>query len=175
MFYGDRVERTIPAEGGRTHVLRLINDLLDPAGAGAPTGPTNLAPLLDAGPGDQAPLAGVRDLGLHQHARLGALHGPPRPAATRCSPSGSVDPREVELPDVGLMLIEDAETGERLEVDTRGSGVPAAVRGGRRTAARRRSLASFKRSGVDAASISTDEDLVGAIVRLAARRRVRRS
>ncbi len=48
VFYGTRVERTIPARGGRIQVLRLVNDLL-----GQPRLPrataTDLAPLLDAG------------------------------------------------------------------------------------------------------------------------------
>ena len=40
-----------------------------------------------------------------------------------------VDPREVELPDVGTVVISDAETGEQLEVDTQRPGVPGSVRG----------------------------------------------
>ena len=47
MFYGSRVERTIPARGGRIQVLRLINDLLkQPQLARAPL--TDLRPLLEA-------------------------------------------------------------------------------------------------------------------------------
>ncbi len=48
MFYGSRVERTIPARGGRIQVLRLVNDLLrQPRLPKAPF--TNLAPLFEAG------------------------------------------------------------------------------------------------------------------------------
>src|SRR6476620_10737271 len=48
VFYGSRVERTIPARGGRIHVLRLVNDLLkQPRLPKAPF--TNLTPLLEAG------------------------------------------------------------------------------------------------------------------------------
>src|SRR5215813_9943200 len=48
VFYGSRVERTIPARGGRIQVLRLINDLTThPRHATAPF--TDLAPLLAAG------------------------------------------------------------------------------------------------------------------------------
>ncbi len=48
IFYGGRVERTIPARGGRIQVLRLINDLLgQPRLPKAPF--TDLAPLLVAG------------------------------------------------------------------------------------------------------------------------------
>jgi uncharacterized protein (DUF58 family) len=172
VFYGDTVERIVPAGSGRMHVLRLINDLLDRR-APAPRGPTDLAPLLDAGraikrrslvfvisdfistPGWERSM----DLLTRRHEVL----------AVRL-----VDRREVELPDVGLLLIEDAETGERIEIDT-------ADRAFRRrfaeAAARREATlqASLKRSGVDSASIFTDEDLVAAIIRLANRRRVRRT
>src|ERR671932_1394961 len=48
IFYGSRVERTIPARGGRIQVLRLVNDLLkQPPLPRAPF--TSLAPLLEAG------------------------------------------------------------------------------------------------------------------------------
>ena len=48
VFYGSRVERTIPARGGRIQVLRLVNDLLkQPPLPGAPF--TDLTPLLEPG------------------------------------------------------------------------------------------------------------------------------
>src|SRR3954471_21554047 len=48
MFYGSRIERTIPARGGRMQVLRLVNDLLKQPQL--PRSPfTNLTPLLDGG------------------------------------------------------------------------------------------------------------------------------
>jgi uncharacterized protein (DUF58 family) len=83
------------------------------------------------------------------------------------------DPREVELPDVGSLIMEDAETGEQLFVDTH----DASFRLRFQEAARRREAdvtQVFKRSGVEAMSLSTDEDLVHAIVRMATIRRQRR-
>jgi uncharacterized protein (DUF58 family) len=76
------------------------------------------------------------------------------------------DPREVELPDVGPIIMEDAETGEQLYVDTHDRGFRRRFQ----EAARQREAElneAFKRSGVDALSLSTDEDLVRAIVRFA--------
>jgi len=83
------------------------------------------------------------------------------------------DPLETELPDLGLLVFEDAETGEQLFVDTADQGfrrrfVEAAER-------REQTIGSaFRRAGVDALALATNEDLVGAIVRMAARRRMRR-
>ena len=172
MFYGGAAERTIPARGGRDQVLRLINDLLtQPRLASAPF--TDLSPLLAAGqhtikrrslifivsdfisaPGWEKPL----NL-LNRHHEVVAVR--------------LLDPREIELPDVGPLIMEDAETGEQLYVDTH----DAAFRRRFQDAAQRREAAvngAFKRSGVEAMSLSTDEDLVRAIVRMASLRRRRR-
>jgi len=83
------------------------------------------------------------------------------------------DPRELELPDVGAMIMEDAETGEQLYVDTH----DRRFRQRFQDAARQRELAleqTFKRLGVDVLPLSTGEDLVRAIVRFAALRKQRR-
>ena len=83
------------------------------------------------------------------------------------------DPREAELPDVGPLIMQDAETGEQLYVDTHDKRFRARFES---AAAQREAALSeaFKRSGVDAVSLSTDEDLVRAIVRMATLRHGRR-
>jgi uncharacterized protein (DUF58 family) len=172
IFYGAGVEKTIPARGGRLQVLRLINDLLrQPKLPRAPM--TNLAALLEAGlhtigrrslifivsdfisePGWERPLKI-----LNQRHELLALR--------------IWDPRELELPDVGPIIMEDAETGEQLYVDTR----DRKFRERFHVAARRREEAlaeSFRRAGVDTLALSTEEDLVRAIVRFATLRKQRR-
>ena len=172
VFYGSRVEHTIPARGGRIQVLRLINDLLrQPRLTAAPF--TDLTPLLEAGhrsikgrslvfvisdfisaPGWERSL----NLLTQRHEVL----------AVRL-----FDRREVELPNVGAMIMQDAETGEQLYVDT---GDKRFRRRFREAAEKRETSLrdAFRRSGVDAVSLSTDEDLVGAIVRMAKLRQKRR-
>ena len=172
MFYGSRVERTIPARGGRIQVLRLVNDLLkQPRLPKAPF--TNLTPLLEAG------LRSIRKRSLifiisdfisapGWERALNLLNQRHEVLAIRLW-----DPREVELPDIGPIIMEDAETGEQLYVDTH----DRKFRQRFEEAARRREAElneAFKRSGVDALSLSTEEDLVRAIVRFAALRRQRR-
>jgi uncharacterized protein (DUF58 family) len=172
LFYSGRIERTIPARGGRIQVLRLVNDLLkQPLLARAPF--TNLAPLLEGGlhtikrrslifiisdficePGWQRPLS----LLSQRHEVL----------AVRL-----LDPGEVELPDIGPILMEDAETGEQLYVDTHDKRFRQ-----RFAEARRQSEAelerSFKQAGVEVLALATNDDLVRAIVRFAAARQLRR-
>ena len=80
------------------------------------------------------------------------------------------DRREMELPDVGPLLLDDAETGEQLVVDTSDAGFRR--RFAEAAAQREADLRlAFRRAGVDAVSLSTDEDLLEALVRMAARRR----
>jgi uncharacterized protein (DUF58 family) len=172
LFYGSRIEHTIPARGGRIQVLRLVNDLLkQPPLARAPF--TDLAPLLEGG--------------LHSIKRHSLIFiisdfictpGWERPLSLLSQRHEVLairlwDPREAELPDVGPMLMEDAETGEQLYVDTHDKQFRR-----RFAEARRRGEAeleqTFKRAGVDVLSLATNDDLVRAIVRFAATRQPRR-
>ena len=169
VFYGNQVERTIPARGGRIQVLRLINDLQShPRATTAPM--TDLAPLLEAGqrwikgrslvfvisdfisvPGWERALQGL----TRRHEVI----------AIRL-----YDRREMDLPDVGPMLLDDAETGEQLYVDTHDPGFRRRFA----EAAAKREAAledGFRRAGVDAVTLATDDDLLAAIVRMASRRK----
>jgi uncharacterized protein (DUF58 family) len=172
MFYGSRIERTILAGGGRLHVLRLVIDLLKQPPLRQATF-TDLTPLLQAGlhaikkrsvvfiisdfisaPGWERPL----NLLNRRHEVL----------AIRLW-----DPREVELPDIGPIIMEDADTGEQLYVDTH----DRKFRQRFQEAARQREAElnqAFKRAGVDALSLSTEEDMVRAIVRFATLRKQRK-
>lgn len=172
VFYGSRVEHTIPARGGRVQVLRLVNDLLaHPRLASAPF--TDLGPLLTAG--HQAIKRRSMVFVISDfisvpgwERQLNLLNQRHEVLAVRL-----VDPREIALPDVGPLIMEDAETGEKLYVDTRDRGFRARFE----AAAQTREAAigdAFKRAGVEALSLSTDEDLVRAIVRMARLRRARR-
>ena len=82
------------------------------------------------------------------------------------------DPLESELPDLGLLTFQDAETGEQMLVDTHDAGFRKrfAQAAERREKALR---AAFRDSGVDALELSTDEDLVDALMRFAGLRKRR--
>ena len=80
------------------------------------------------------------------------------------------DPRERDLPDVGVVLVEDSETGSQLSIDTSDKGFRRRFH----EASRRRETElakTFKRAGVDQLPLSTHDDLVRAIVRFASLRR----
>jgi uncharacterized protein (DUF58 family) len=82
------------------------------------------------------------------------------------------DPLESRLPDLGLVTIEDAETGEQLFVDTGDLAFRRrfeAIAAARETALRD----ALARAGVDALELSTDEDLADAVLRFADLRKQR--
>ena len=74
------------------------------------------------------------------------------------------DPLERELPDLGMIPIQDSETGEQMMVDTHDKGFRQ--RFARIAAERDQQLAqTLARAGVDTLELSTDEDLVTALMR----------
>jgi uncharacterized protein (DUF58 family) len=172
IFYSGKVERVIPAHGGKQQVLRLIDNLLNqPQLKRAP--PTDLTVMFEtalrtiqrrslvfivsdfiSAPGWDKPLAML----AQRHEVL----------AIRL-----YDPHEVELPDIGSVILEDAETGEQSYIDTHDKGFRERFI----EAAQRREYELnivFRRLGVDMLALSTEGDLVREIVRFATLRRQRR-
>ncbi len=139
IFYGNQVERTIPARGGRDQVLRLIDDLLGqrPARRRAADRPAPAAGRRR--PGDQAPLAGVHHLRLHQRARLGPpARAPPAPARGPGRPPAR-PARDRSCRTSGRSSWRTPRPASSSTSTPATRGVPAAVQRGGRGAASRRS------------------------------------
>jgi uncharacterized protein (DUF58 family) len=172
MMFGSSIQHTVPARGGKVQVLRLINDMLkQPRLSHVPR--TDLKSFFTGAlhtikrrslifvisdfmsePGWERPLS-----------MLGQKH---EVIAIRL-----VDPREMDMPDVGMIVMEDAETGEQLFVDTH----DAKFRKRFRDAAQKREeelVKTFQRAGVDVMSLSTGDDLIKSILRFAKRRQQRK-
>jgi len=168
IMFGGSIRKVVPARGGRMQVLRLINDMLrQPRLPQAPF--TDLKLFLNgalntirrrslvfiisdfiSAPGWESPLSL-----LNQRHEVLAIR--------------LWDPREVQLPDIGMVVMQDAETAEQLYVDTH----DRKFRQRFYDAAQRRESAlkdAFKHAGVDMLSLSTEEDMVRAIVRFAKQR-----
>jgi hypothetical protein len=74
-----------------------------------------------------------------------------------------VDPAELDLPDLGVILVEDAETGEQLLVDTSDALLRSRLAG--QVDAREAEMAEgMRKAGVDAHRITTDQDMLAALV-----------
>jgi len=168
MMFGSSIQHTVPARSGRVQVLRMINDMLkQPRLSQSPR--TDLKSFFTGA------LYAIKRRSLvfvisdfisepGWERSLSMLSQKHEVLAIRLS-----DPREMELSDVGMVVVEDAETGEQLFVDTHDTMFR------RRFAevVQRREdelQAAFKRTGVDVLSLSTQDDLVKAIVRFAKQR-----
>jgi uncharacterized protein (DUF58 family) len=171
ILYDDGVQALIPPRQGRNQVLRITRELLrerEPARA-----PTDLSGLLRAAQGvirRRSLVFVVSDFisAPGWERPLGQLNQRNDVVAIRL-----LDPRELELPDAGMVVIEDTETGEQLFVDTSNPHFRRRLRA-EADAREARLEASARRAGVELATISTGEDLLAALARLAERRRRRR-
>ena len=172
IFSGSNV-RAIPARGGRMHVLRLIRELQDqPRLTRAPQ--TDLSVLLESA----LRVIGRRSL-LFVISDFLSVTGWDKPL-TMLTHTHEIlavklsDPRESELPDVGAIVFEDAETGEQLFLDTHDHGFRKRFA----EAARRRREdldRLLARRGVEMLPLSTEGDMARDIVRFAIEHAQRRA
>jgi uncharacterized protein (DUF58 family) len=171
MLYGDALGEVLPPRGTRQHVLHLLQRMQQHQAKPAKT-TTQLHDLLQRA----APLMPRRstvfvvsdflstpgwDAAL---ARLSLRHDV---LAVRL-----YDPLEMALPDLGMVTLQDAETGEQMMVDTNDPGFRARYAKGaeQQEAALRESLA---RAGVDTLELATDEDLFATLLRFVELRKQR--
>lgn len=163
MLYGSGVDTVLPARAGRQHVLNLLHTLqIRPESTQA--GATRLHELLESAARlvrRRSTIFVVSDFISETgwEKPLGLLAQQHEVLAVRL-----LDPLELELPDLGLIPMLDAESGEYLLVDTHDAGFRKRFTqiAARREAALRQ---SFSYAGVDALELSTDGDLVSALMR----------
>jgi len=171
ILYGDAVDTVITARSGRRQVLHLLHRMLARPEQKR-SAPTDLNQLL----GQAAAVIPRRSIvfvvsDFHSapgwERPLGQLVQRHEVLAVRL-----FDPLERELPDLGLFVVQDAETGEQLFVDTsdRGFRRRFAEIAAKREEALRDALS---RAGVDTLELSTADDLVDVILRFADLRRRR--
>ena len=177
VMYTDRIERYLPPKKGRRHVLRVVRDILyhTPQGRG-----TDTVKALD-----------VVSHVLHRRAivfLISDFESSGDPVAARAALRRAMrqtnsrhdlvavhvaDPREQELPDVGVLALEDAETGEIVELNT----ASASVRKRFKEAAAERSrklVNDFRAEGIDTLQLQTDAPYIPALQRFFKTRERRR-
>ena len=167
-LYDTGTVRTVPPGTGRRHALRIGAELARTAdgsrrAVGQKRGTTDLAAMLDA----VAKLARRRALIVVISDFIG--DGDWGRSLLRLVPRHEVvalrvlDAADDELPDVGLVVVEDAETGEQLVIDSGDPLLRARLRAGveERDA---RLDAGMRRAGVPIHRIGTDADLATALI-----------
>ena len=153
LLFSDRVELFIPPKKGRHHILRLIREMLyfSPKGRG-----TDLAGALDymnRVVTRRAVVFVISDF------LTGDFSRPLTVSAKRHDMVALtvIDPAEETLPDVGVILLEDPETGEQIEVDTSRRAITGNY--ARLAAERFKELGTlFGSRGVDTVRLRTDAD-----------------
>jgi len=178
ILYTDAVEHYIPPKKGRRHVLRLIRDILAFEPEGRRTAHKAALDYLNKVQRRRAVVFLISDF-LENRPDSNSSESAPEFAFTRdlalvnqrhdlvCI--ALADPREEALPDVGIVALEDAETGEVVEIDT-GS---KALRQRYAEAARVRRAAfqaALRKKGLDWIEARTDEPYLPALRQLFARR-----
>ena len=172
----------LPPGAGRAQVLQILAQLRQPAAPPGPASRGRPAP----GPATETRLAdllGQAGALLRRRSLVFVLSdfisapgwGPALGRLARRHEVLAVrlfDPLEMALPDIGLLTVEDAETGEQLLVDTQDPGFRDRfeVMAAQHEADLRDQLQS---AGVDVLELATDEDLLGALLRYVALRRQR--
>jgi uncharacterized protein (DUF58 family) len=163
ILYGSGVDRVIPAGSGRRHVLQLMHGMAQRSKA-KDQGATRLADLLN-----QAAGMVRRRSTVFVVSDFISEPGWEKPLAMLAQKHEVVavrlfDPLESNLPDLGLITMRDAESGEQLLVDTSSAKFRQrfASIAAQREAELRQSLSSL---GVDTLELSTDDDLVQSILR----------
>lgn len=162
VFFSDRIERYIPPQKGKKHVLAIISELLrfEPVQRG-----TDLNKAIQYVSNAQKKrcttflISDFCDSKDYQQALTIASN-----KHDLCAIQ-VYDPREQQLPDVGLMHLVDAETGEERWIDTSSRQVRAAYANWWELLQMRMQDA-FIHSRVDSVSISTEEDYVPALLSL---------
>ena len=158
LLFSDRVELFIPPKKGRSHTLRIIREILffEPAGRG--TAPALALDYLNKVVTRRAVVFFISDFQTGDFSRELSVSGRRHDfIAVHIQ-----DQREEVLPNVGIITLEDAETGEQIEINT----------ADRTTRARFSALAeasraelnqTLRRNSIDAISLRTGEDYLPAL------------
>jgi len=158
LLFSDRVELFIPPKKGRSHTLRIIREILffEPAGRG--TAPSLALDYLNKVVTRRSVVFFVSDFQTSDFSRELAVSGRRHDFIA----IHIQDQREENLPNVGIITLEDAETGEQIEINT----------ADRNTRARFSALAEtqraelsrmLRRHHIDAISLRTNENYLPAL------------
>jgi len=164
LMYGEGLDTVISPKSGRKQVLQLLHRMQARPVAKELGTATDLGVFLR----EAAPIMPRRSLVFVVSDFISAP-GWDKPLAHLTQRHDVVavrlfDPLEMNLPDLGLLLMQDAETGEQIFVDTHDKGFRkrfAAAADLRETQLRE----AFSHAGVDVLELATDDDLVEAMMR----------
>lgn len=158
LLFTDRVELFIPPKKGRSHTLRLIREVLffEPAGRG--TDPALALDYLNKIVTRRAVVFFISDFQAPDFSHTLAVSGRRHDfIAVRIQ-----DERETVLPNIGIITLEDAETGEQIEINTADRNTRTRFRDVADQSARDLTR-TLRRNNIDAITLRTSEDYLPAL------------
>ena len=161
IFFSDKIEKFIPPQKGRKHVLHIIRELID---FQPDNRKTNIGEALKyftnaiKKSSTAFVISDFMDENFEQELTISSKKHDI--AAIQV-----YDIRETELPNVGILKLKDAETGQRIYIDTADNKVRKMYKysWGETQLANQK---AFTRSGVDSVSIATSDDYVKKLIQL---------
>ena len=158
LLFSDRVELFIPPKQGRSHTLRIIREILffEPASRG--TAPALALDYLNKVVTRRAVVFFVSDFQTGDFSRELAVSGRRHDFIAL----HIQDQREESLPNVGIITLEDAETGEQIEINTADRGARARFSALAETQ-RAELYRTLRRNHIDAISLRTGENYLPAL------------
>ena len=158
ILFSDRVELFIPPKKGRLHTLRLIREILFFTPKGQGTDAAAALSYLNRVVTRRSVVFLLSDFQTADFSR--ELSVTSRRHDLVAIPV--IDPREEELPDIGLVTLEDAETGELIDINTSDRSLRAAYS---HLFYKRRDelLKNLQRKRIDTISLKTDADYLPAL------------
>ncbi|HZL10847.1 MAG TPA: DUF58 domain-containing protein [Prolixibacteraceae bacterium] len=163
IFFSDKIEKFIPPKKGRSHILRIISELIDFKPEARGTDISGAIRYLTNAIKKRCTAFVISDFIQKDQALENALsiaNNRHDIVALRI-----YDERETELPNIGMIKLKDAETGEYTWVDSSDRKARAIYRKWWIDLSAQLDY-SFKRSRVDYVSISTNHDYVKALISL---------
>ncbi len=161
IFFSDKIEKFIPPKKGKKHVLYIIRELLDFQPESNKTDIANALRYFTNAIKKSSTAFLISDfIGNNFEKELTIANRKHDIVALQV-----YDIRETELPDVGLIKLKDAETDERIWVDTSDKRLRTSYKhewGQGQLALQK----VFSKSGVDSVSMNTSEDYVKALMKL---------
>ena len=161
----DRVEKLVPPKKGQKHVLRVVREILAAEPEGTATDLSVALQTLVKVARRRSVAFVLSDFFATGYERALSLAS----ARHDVVPVMIVDPRDEEMPDVGLANFQDLETGEDILVDTSDRYVREHYKASMRTL-RQRQIDLFRKFGLDHCVVYTHEPYIGPLRELFVRR-----
>ncbi len=161
IFFSDRIEKFIPPKKGKTHILRIIRELIEFKPVNRKTDLAVALQYLTNAIKKRSICFLISDFYAENFERELKLANKKHDLVAL----EIIDPREESLPDIGLVRFEDAETGTSQWIDTGDPAVREAFQKNMHVRSRR-NADLFARSGVDTVRLSTDRSYVQPLMQL---------